>query len=115
MKTNHCLVPLCNICGEMIRSASKFKDVLRSPDPQMLMIRREYSENDIIPDKDVNTLLGKVESELTLPSTELKVLKYKNKKKLKKNRQRTQQRKYSTLVLLTSKKLLTRVGMHIGL
>lgn len=100
----------------MIRSASKFKDLLRSPDLQMLMIRREYSENDIIPDKDVNTLLGKVESELTLPSTELKVLKYKNKKKLKKkNRQRTQQRKYSTLVLLTSKKLLTRVDMHIGL
>lgn len=86
MKTNHCLVPLCNICGEMIRSASKFKDVLRSPDPQMLMIRREYSENDIIPDKDGNTLLGKVESELTSPSTELKVLKYKNKKKLKKKK-----------------------------
>ena len=115
MKTNHCLVSLCNICGEMIRSASKFKDLLRSPDLQMLMIRREYSENDIIPDKDVNTLLGKAESELTLPSTELKVLKYKNKKKLKKNRQRTQQRKYSTLVLLTSKKLLTRVDMHIAL
>ena len=66
-------------------SATKFKDILRSPDLQMLMIRREYSENDIIPDKDVNTLLGKAESELTLPSTELKVLKYKNKKKLKKN------------------------------
>ena len=39
-------------------SATKFKEILSSPDLQMLI--QDYSEEDI-PDVDVNTSLGKVE------------------------------------------------------
>ena len=42
-------------------SATKFKDILRSPDLQMLI--RGYSEDDIH-NEDVNTSLGKVENML---------------------------------------------------
>ena len=42
-------------------SAKKFKDILRSPDLQMLI--RDYNE-DVISDEDVNTSLGKVENML---------------------------------------------------
>ena len=42
-------------------SATKFRDILRSPDLQML--KREYSDDDI-PIEDVNTSLEKVENML---------------------------------------------------
>ena len=42
-------------------SATKFKEILRSPDLQMLI--QDYSEEDT-PDEDVNTSLVKVENML---------------------------------------------------
>ena len=62
-------------------SAKKFKDILRSPDLQMLI--RDYSE-DVIPNEDVNTSLGKVENMLISAAKRcLKIRIRKNRKKMK--------------------------------
>ena len=60
-------------------SATKFKDILRSSDLQMLI--RDYSEDDI-PNEDVNTSLGKVENMLISAAKRcLKIRIRKNRKK----------------------------------
>ena len=59
-------------------SATKFKEILRSPDHQMLI--RDYSDT---PDEDVNTSLGKVENMLI--SAAKRCLKIRIKKKSYKN------------------------------
>ena len=62
-------------------SAKKFKDILRSPDFQMLI--RDYNE-DVISNEDVNTSLGKVENMLISAAKRcLKIRIRKNRKKLK--------------------------------
>ena len=67
-----------------------------APDLQMLMIRRQYSEDDI-PNEDVNTLLGKVERKLTSAA-----IKYFKKIRIRK---RTKKKKIKPLSNTTTKKL----------
>ena len=62
-------------------SGTKFKDILRSPDLQMLI--RDYSEDDI-PNEDVNTSLEKVENMLISAAKRcLKIRIRKNRTKMK--------------------------------
>ena len=63
-------------------SASKFKDVLRSPDLQMLI--RDYLDDDNLLTHDVNTRLKKVENMLiSAAKRSLKIRKPKLRKKMK--------------------------------
>ena len=68
-------------------SATKFKEILRSPDLQMLI--QDYSEEDI-PDEDVNTSLRKEENMLI--SAAKRCLKIRIKKKSYKNKTGNEQK-----------------------